>query len=195
MTLVTLRKRRMARQIQAAAVRLARRDGMAVLTAEAIAREAEISTRTFFNYYPFKEAALIGPPPDYPEDAGDVFVEGRGRLIDDLHRLLDKHLSRFIAERELATAVWTLAKTDAKLMAAYQNAQVQRRHEMAALLRRRLPNGDPVLIDILSAAITTATACALMDWIEGRQDDLVRAGLTYIECIGPAVGLLNRKPD
>ena len=191
----TSRKHRTARRIQAAAVRLAAQLGMAGLTAEAIAREAGISTRTFFNYYPFKEAALIGPPPDYPPDAAETFVEGRGRLIDDLHKLLEKHLSRYVDEREQAAIVWQLSRTDLRLRTAYQDAQIQRRTEMAALLRRRVPNADQILIEILAAAITTATSRAHLDWLEGRVDDLAKTALIYVERIGPAVGLLNRKPD
>ncbi|MDO5705310.1 MAG: helix-turn-helix domain-containing protein [Paracoccus sp. (in: a-proteobacteria)] len=184
-----------ARKIQAAAMRLASRDGMAGLTAEAIAREAGISTRTFFNYYPFKEAALMGPPPDYPADAAEQFVEGRGRLIDDLHRLMERHLGRFIEERAQLAAVLRLAETDAKLAAMYQNTQNLRRAEMATLLFRRVARADPVLVAILSSAITAATEQALVDWAEGRQEDIVATGLVYLEKIGPAVGMLNRKPD
>lgn len=195
MTSITARKHKTARRIQAAAVRLADRDGMVGLTAEAIAREAGISTRTFFNYYPYKEAALMGPPPDYPVDAAEVFIEGRGRLIDDLHRLLDKHLSRYVEDREQAATIWRLSQTDLKLSTAYQNAQSQRRAEMAQLLRRRVPGADELLVEILAAAITTATGRALRDWIEGRNGDLVKTALIYVERIGPAVGLLNRKPD
>ena len=94
-----------AKRIQVAAIRLAQRDGMANLTTEAIAREAGISPRTFFNYYPYKEAAIAGPPRDYPRDASDTFVASKGRLIDDLSQLLEAHLSRFVDQREQFAAL------------------------------------------------------------------------------------------
>lgn len=59
----TSRRFRTARRIQAAAVALASRHGLANVTTEAIAQKAEISTRTFFNHYPYKEAAIMGPRP------------------------------------------------------------------------------------------------------------------------------------
>lgn len=189
------RKLKTARKIQAAALRLASRDGMAGLTAEAIAREAGISTRTFFNYYPYKEAALMGPPPEYPPEAAEGFVEGRNRLIDDLHKLIERHLGRFTEERDQLAIILRLSDTDPKLAAMYQNTQNMRRAEMAQLLYRRVARADPVLVEILSAAITAATERAVVDWVAGRNDDIVATGLAYLEKIGPAVGMLNRRPD
>ena len=55
------RRQETALRIQAAAIRLALQDGMANPTAEAITREAGVSPRTFFNYYPYKEAVIAAP--------------------------------------------------------------------------------------------------------------------------------------
>lgn len=182
-----------AKRIQVAAIRLAQRDGMANLTTEAIAREAGISPRTFFNYYPYKEAAIAGPPRDYPRDASDTFVASKGRLIDDLSQLLEAHLSRFVDQREQFAALVALSENDPKLTALQQSALMERNSMMEQMLRRRLGGQDARTAPMLAAAIVSATRQAVFDWIDGESDDLIGMALENVRLIGSAGELLNRK--
>jgi AcrR family transcriptional regulator len=50
-------------RIEAAAIDLVLRDGLEAATVEAISERAEISARTFFNYYDSKDAAVLGLQP------------------------------------------------------------------------------------------------------------------------------------
>jgi AcrR family transcriptional regulator len=50
------------------AMRLAEEHGLEGLTVEAVCAEVGVSTRTFFNYFPTKEDALIGDGPVLPPD-------------------------------------------------------------------------------------------------------------------------------
>ena len=72
------RKRRATRlAIQQAALRIAIEDGLAAVTVDEVSRRADISPRTFFNYFPSKEQAILGDDPDLPDDqALDAFVAG-----------------------------------------------------------------------------------------------------------------------
>lgn len=126
------RKYRTAKKIQSVAVRLAAENGINTVTAEAIAREAGISTRSFFNYYPYKEAALLGPAPDYPVEAVERFVVARDALVLDLKELTRVHLARFVSERRQIRDILRLAETDPKLKALRQNNLLARRSEMGA---------------------------------------------------------------
>ena len=188
------RRYRTAKKIQATAIQLAVRDGLANVTTEAIAKEAGISTRTFFNYYPYKEAAMMGPPPDYPADASEQFVNGQGTMIEDLDRLITVHLTRFLDERELLAHILALSNTDPKLDALRNSTILSRRAQMRDLLRRRCPDAKPAQIEILAAAIVAATNAATKDWASGEVDDFVAAARENLSLIQPAAGMLTQGP-
>ena len=188
------RRYRTAKKIQATAIQLAVRDGLANVTTEAIAKEAGISTRTFFNYYPYTEAAMMGPPPDYPADASEQFVNGQGTMIEDLDRLITVHLARFLDERELLAHILALSNTDAKLDALRNSTILSRRAQMRDLLRRRCPDAKPAQIEILAAAIVAATNAATKDWASGEVDDFVAAARENLSLIQPAAGMLTQRP-
>lgn len=190
----TTRRYRTAKRIQATAIRLAVRDGLANVTTEAIAREAGISTRTFFNYYPYKEAAMMGPPPDYPADASQQFVTGRATLIEDLDHLITAHLTRFLDERELLVHVLALSDTDPKLDALRNATMLSRRAQMRDLLRRRCPEARPAQVEILAAAIVAATNAATKAWTSGEVDDFIAAARENLSLILPAAGMLQQRP-
>mgnify|MGYP002716453098 CR=1 FL=1 len=188
------RRYKTAKKIQATAIQLAVRDGLANVTTEAIAKEAGISTRTFFNYYPYKEAAMMGPPPDYPAEASEQFVNGKGMLIEDLDRLITVHLSRFLDERELLAHILALATTDPKLDALRNSTILSRRAQMRDLLRRRCPDAKPAQIEILAAAIVAATNAATKDWASGEVDDFIAAARENLSLIQSAADMLGKSP-
>ncbi|WP_374299445.1 TetR/AcrR family transcriptional regulator [Paracoccus sp. (in: a-proteobacteria)] len=190
----TTRRYRTAKKIQATAIQLAVRDGLANVTTEAIAREAGISTRTFFNYYPYKEAAMMGPPPDYPADASEQFVTGGDTLIADLDRLITAHLSRFLDEREIMIHILALSDTDPKLDALRNASMLSRRAQMRDLLRRRCPEAKPAQIEILAAAIVAATNAATKAWASGEVDDFIGAARDNLSLILPAAEMLQKRP-
>ena len=188
----TTRRYRTAKKIQATAIDLAVRDGLANVTTDAIARAAGISTRSFFNYYPYKEAAIMGPPPDYPADAIEQFVAAKGALIDDLNRMITAHLIRFVDDRQMMAHVLVLSDTDPKLEALRNSVILARRAQMREMLQRRLTDSDPRIIEILAAAIVAATNAATKDWASGKVDDFVAAACENLSLILPAAQLLSQ---
>ncbi len=180
-----------AKKIQSAAITLAVKNGLNNITTEAIACAAGVSARTFFNYYPYKEAALMGPQPDYPEDAAELFINGTGSLLTDLRELISVHISRFLHEREMLGHLLKLSETDPKLTALRNNAVLARRGKMAGLLQRRLPDTDPRMIDILASAIIAATNNATQSWALGVSEDFVEAAMENLSLILPAARLLE----
>jgi AcrR family transcriptional regulator len=189
------RRFRTAKAIQASAIELAVREGLANVTTEEIARNAGISTRTFFNYYPYKEAALMGPPPDYPPEASEKFVTSKGRLIDDLGTLIAAHLARYLNEREMIGQMLSLSDSDPKLDALRNSAMLARRAQMRTLLHRRLPGSDERVIEILAAAIIAATNAATKDWVAGTRSDFIAAAHENLSLILVAAEMLGTASD
>jgi len=71
------------RSIQLAAVELASKRGFDRVTIDEISHVANVSPRTFFNYFPSKESAIIGELPELPDaESIERFVEaGRAEPI------------------------------------------------------------------------------------------------------------------
>ncbi|MEU6840268.1 TetR family transcriptional regulator [Streptomyces sp. NPDC046716] len=90
------RRRETRAELHATTLRLAREHGFARVTVEMISKEAGVSPRTFFNYFPSKEAALFALPGALPPALADRFAEGDGQDTDavlrDLGDVLADHL-------------------------------------------------------------------------------------------------------
>ena len=86
----SLRERKKARtwhDIHVAAAEAVLERGLQAVTVEDIAASVGISQRTFFNYFPNKEGAILGDDPTLPDDAALAdFVGGgpAGDLLADL---------------------------------------------------------------------------------------------------------------
>lgn len=68
------KKRRTRLDLHHAAVHLVDAEDLESVTVDRIAAQAGVSTRTFFNYYPSKESAILG----FPEDMGRIIQEAFG---------------------------------------------------------------------------------------------------------------------
>ena len=102
-------------EIQRATLSLAQEQGFDNVTTEAIADRAGISPRTFFNYYPNKEAAAVGRPPGFPEHAKAVFQAGQGPIRDDLRNLLVAHLDQLAERLDIVQRIGDLWRENGKV--------------------------------------------------------------------------------
>ena len=84
------RKKRETRdRIHTAAVELADAQGIAETTVEEICAAADVSVRTFFNYFPSKNFAILGlTAMVISDDDRERFLQGTGTLLDDLVSLI-----------------------------------------------------------------------------------------------------------
>ena len=84
------RKRRATRRaIQVAVLELLAERGLDGVTVDDISRVADVSPRTFFNYFASKEEAMLGDSPELPSRQHvDDFLHGRGTVLEDLALLL-----------------------------------------------------------------------------------------------------------
>ncbi|CAN5197367.1 TetR family transcriptional regulator [soil metagenome] len=73
------------RAILKAAIEVVRGSGVDAATVDEISRVADVSPRTFFNYFSSKEEAILGETPRLPEGAMvEQFVSARGPIMHDL---------------------------------------------------------------------------------------------------------------
>lgn len=186
------RRYRTAKKIQIAAVTLAIENGLSNITTEEISLAANVSPRTFFNYFPYKEAALVGPHVDYPKDAVDAFIVGQGSLIDDLQLLITQHVNRYKDERELLRNLIRLSENEPKLLALLNSYVLIRRESLNEILGQRLPDANPNMLHILSSAIIAATNDAIRQWALKKSSDLLQAAKDNLELILPAAELLRQ---
>jgi AcrR family transcriptional regulator len=153
------------RALQRVALDLVAQRGYSRVTVEDIAEAAEVSPRTFFNYFPSKDAALLGADPERVENLRRRLVEEpadrsplealRSVLVDEARRLGEE-----LSELGGGPADWVrrikLALADPQLRAAQAAQMTQIERAVVAGLAERLgtdPARDPYPLLLGSTAI------------------------------------------
>ena len=108
------RRQETARFIQKATLELAMQKRLENVTTEEVAGSAGVSTRTFFNYYPNKEAAAIGHPPSFSEEGKDALRSGTGSLAADIKLFLDRHIKALVQDDAILRALGKVLRSNVK---------------------------------------------------------------------------------
>lgn len=152
------------RAIQLAALELASERGFDRVTVDEISHAANVSPRTFFNYFPSKESAIIGELPELPdEESIEQFVEAGPAepILDGMGKLLiaaietgglDGELEGGLPEnaasaKELHGLRRSLLKDNPELFAQRMASMHTFEDALSAVVQRRLAHDDPRLAD------------------------------------------------
>ena len=156
--------------------------GLDAITTEMIAAEAGISLRSFFNYFSYKEEALLPPPIGFPPEAAERFVRGRGPLVDDLLALVASRMAQTPPERAHIRAVLEMSRDHPRLLAVREGIFESYEAEFRRLLARRLdlPEDDP-RPELIAALLSAVFRVAMRRWACGEQGgDDSEAGLLAV---------------
>ncbi|MEO8529125.1 MAG: TetR family transcriptional regulator [Pseudolysinimonas sp.] len=147
------RKRVATRQaILRAALQVVRERGLDNATVDEISRVADISPRTFFNYFPSKEEAILGETPSLEGNPEvEWFVTDRGAILPGLARVVIDGSNRLLSDPELLAERRAVTKLYPALgvrrMATVHNFE----NELAELVTRRLRGEFPDMTDAETA--------------------------------------------
>lgn len=180
------RRRQTSADIRGAAVRLVRERSFDKVTIEAICAEAGISVRTFFNYFPNKESAIVYGPSDIPAELVEEFVAaGPGPysvVLDELITLAAHHLRDMPPDRDQAETMLELAKTTPAMLAAFL-ADLERfqNHLIDIVARRQGMKPDEEIPAVISALALTAIRSGIERWTSGTPEDADDTPMPYVE--------------
>jgi AcrR family transcriptional regulator len=166
--------------IRDSAVDLVHANGFGNVTIEQICARAGISQRTFFNYFPTKEAAIAAGPPPLPQHLVDQFVAAGNApwstVFRDLVALLSEHLGAAPTRPHLA-ALLDIAATTAAVHAALLSGFQRQEEDLADMVARRCGARPDDGIPAMIAALTMTTIRAgMMRWAASAPANSEEAG-------------------
>ena len=146
--------------------RLTARNGLNGFTIEELCAEVGVSRRTFFNYFPSKEDAVIGMDPhDEAQWFSEEFVARGSRgwtvVIDDLIELAIQHFDVLQGSPEEHADFFAAVEREPKLLKRFIGVSKERERQIVQLVARRegVPETDLraiVLVNVLFALVRTA---------------------------------------
>ncbi len=163
------RKKRTTRlALKAAALDLVAERGFANVTVEDIAEAVDVSVRTFFNYFPSKEAAVVGEDPELAEAMCAELVALPSELspLQALRTVLFARIHAIGEDLDLSGEsheVWfrrlALVRSQPEVLSAYSKHLTSLEQALTGALVQRL-GGDEA--EHIYAAIVTASALGAM---------------------------------
>ena len=152
--------------VHAAAVELVLSDGLAATTADSIAERAGVSRRTFFNYFPSKEEAVLGVDESHEFS---VFTErfladgshGWTAVVDDLITLIAEYAVDAGLDADEHLELMRAVDREPRLLARFIGMSRERETQLLELvaLREGVDTGDVrarACVDVVSTILRSS---------------------------------------
>jgi AcrR family transcriptional regulator len=188
------KKRATRRALHEAALRLALERGLEHLTVEEISAAADVSVRTFFNYFPSKEQAIIGDLIPVDEDHAMAVMLSARTVLGGLHEVA-LTIASDAGSREQVMMRWQLMEQHPTLMPQ----MFTRFHEFENVVARAVSarTGDQpedAYPQLMAATAGTTLRVAVRRWAADHGDhpleDHVNEVFGLLECeLAPGTAL------
>ncbi|GAA4419298.1 TetR/AcrR family transcriptional regulator [Actinokineospora soli] len=167
MSLRDRKKRQTRTNLVRAALELVHERGLDQVTVEDIARAADVAPRTFFNYFPTKEDALVGPDPESGPRirAGIVEAPAEHSPVEALRTALQSEIAELASDHKLWTLHIAVLERHPELLAkAFAGGGAAERHIVAGIAERTVAAETDTYPLLLAAAAGAAFRVALTRW-------------------------------
>lgn len=160
------RRRETAWMLQKVTTQLVREQGFEAVTTDAIARAAGVSKRTFFNYYPNKEAAFFGEIPELDREDVDAFLTDEGPSPEALRRLMWTHTMNARDRGDELRLIIQLLATQPRVLEIYMAQREIITRSLACILARKYPGGSDLYLHLLAHSLLTMSWSSIQRWLE-----------------------------
>lgn len=176
-----------------AALRLVDERGIERVTVEEISEAADVSTRTFFNYFATKDDALIGDPLVDAAELHERLLAAPADLplLSALMLALAPAIDQIEADRDMWRLRLRVIKNNPALLPALFARGNEAEADFVAAIAARVRVGADDLYPALAASVVGAAfRCSMMRWAVGDGDPLPLFALMH-EALGLLAGGLK----
>ena len=166
------KKRATRRALHEAALRLALEGGLEHLTVEEISAAADVSVRTFFNYFPSKEQAIVSDDTFQP-DAGQAMavMSEAADVLDGLYGVAMALVAGTAPRREQVLMRWQLMERyPALLPQTFARFEESNKVLASAVAARTGAAPDDAYPQLMAAVASAAMRVAVRRWTAGHGD-------------------------
>lgn len=163
------KKRATRRALHEAALRLVLERGIEHVTVEEISAAANVSARTFFNYFPSKEQAVIGDVVAVDAERATAIIAAAPTVLGGLRQVALAIASDVAPEREQVLMRWRVVERHPALLPSMHARFMEFERILAGALAARTGDRKDDAYPQLGAAIAcTALRVAVRRWTAGH---------------------------
>lgn len=163
------RRKRTAETIRYAAIDLASEHGLENVTTEMISDVAGISPRTFFNYFPYKEAVFLPPPLDFPAEAVETFITSQADFLEDVIVLFMPLIEQLDFNRDFLCRSHKISEQNPKLAILKLNIFHEFDSKVTELLVKRLETKNKIDAQHIAAVIMASIRIGFEVWMKDEK--------------------------